>query len=219
VAGPGQQAAEIIGIAGDVRHNGLAVDPVPTVFLLHAQAPGYITSLVVRATGDPSALAPSIRRAIQEVDRTQAVAGIRTMEEYLGESLARPRLYAALVAGFAVLALTLAMLGVYGLIAYLVTQRTHEIGIRMALGAERGRIFRDMFRQGALLSIAGLAAGVVVALVLARLTSSLLYGVTSRDPLTYAAATLGLLLMALIATAVPARRASRVDPMTALRYE
>jgi putative ABC transport system permease protein len=219
VAGPGQQAAEIIGIAGDVRHNGLAVDPVPTVFLLHAQTPGYITSLVVRATGDPSVLAPSIRRAIQEVDRTQAVAGIRTMEEYLGESLARPRLYAALVAGFAVLALTLAMLGVYGLIAYLVTQRTHEIGIRMALGAERGRIFRDMFRQGALLSVAGLAAGVVVALVLASLTSSLLYGVTSRDPLTYAAATLGLLLMALIATAVPARRASRVDPMTALRYE
>ena len=219
VAGPGQQAAEVVGIAGDVRHNGLAVDPVPTVFLLHAQAPGYITSLVVRATGDPAALAPSIRRAIGEVDPTQGVAGIRTMEEYLGESLARPRLYAALVAGFAVLALTLAMLGVYGLIAYLVTQRTHEIGIRMALGADRGRIFNGLFRQGAALALGGLALGVGAAYALAHLISALLFGVTATDPTTYAGAAVGLLVMALIATAIPARQAARVDPMMALRYE
>ena len=206
VAGPGQQAAEIVGIAGDVRHNGLAIDPVPTVFLLHAQAPGYITSLVVRATGDPSALAPSIRRAIREADPTQGVAGIRTMEEYLGESLARPRLYAALVASFAVLALTLATLGVYGLIAYLVTQRTHEIGIRMALGADRGRIFNGLFRQGAALALGGLVLGVGVAYALAHLISALLFGVTSTDPPTYIGAAVGLFLMALIATAIPRAR-------------
>jgi putative ABC transport system permease protein len=219
VAGPGQQKAEIVGITGDVRHNGLAAETVPTVFLLHAQTPGYITSLVVRTTGEPASMAQAIRRAIQDVDRTQGVSGVRTMEEYLGASLARPRLYAALVAGFAILALTLAMLGVYGLIAYVVSQRTHEIGIRMALGAERRRVFIDVFSRGVLLTVTGLAAGIASALALARLTSSLLYGVTSRDPITYTAAGVGLLFLALLATAIPARRASRVEPMSALRYE
>ena len=164
-------------------------------------------------------MAPAIRRAIQEVDRTQGVSGVRTMEDYLGASLARPRLYAVLVGCFAVLALTLAMLGVYGLIAYLVSQRTHEIGIRMALGAERRQVFLEVVRQGATLTLAGLTAGILAAIVLARLTATLLYGVTPRDPLTYAIAAAGLLVMALVATAIPARRASQVEPMTALRYE
>ena len=192
---------------------------MPTVFLLHAQTPGYITSLVVRTDGDPGSQVTAIRRAIQEVDRTQAVSSIKTMDQYLGESLTRPRLYAVLVGGFALLALTLAMLGVYGLIAYVVSQRTHEIGIRMALGAERARIFQTLFAQGAALALTGLAIGIAAALALGRLTSSLLYGVTARDPQTYTVVAIALLAMALVATAVPSRRAARVDPMTALRYE
>jgi len=111
------------------------------------------------------------------------------------------------------------MLGVYGLIAYLVTQRTHEIGIRMALGADRGRIFNGLFRQGAALALGGLALGVGAAYALAHLISALLFGVTATDPTTYAGAAVGLLVMALIATAIPARQAARVDPMMALRYE
>ena len=219
VAGPNQTWAEIVGVAADIHHEGLTSAPAPTVFLLHAQAPGYITSLVVRTTGAPSVDASSIRRAIQEVDPTQAVSAVKSMEQYLDESVARPRLYAALVTSFAVLAVTLAVIGVYGLLAYIVKQRTHEIGIRMALGAAREDIFRVVLRQGVILVLSGLAIGLVAAVGLRGLVAALLFGVTAGDPLAYAGAAALLLGAACMAAAVPARRAARVDPVLALRCE
>jgi putative ABC transport system permease protein len=214
-----REMAEVIGVAGDVRHNGLTSEPAPTVFLLHAQTPGYITSLVVRASGDARAQAAAVRRAIREVDPSQAVSGVATMERYVADSLARPRMYASLVVCFAVLAVVLAAVGIYGLVAYIVAQRTHEIGIRVALGASRGDVFRATFGQGARLTLAGLAVGVVAALALRGMVATLLFGVAPDDPVSYALATAAFALVALAAAAIPAHRASRVEPTTALRYE
>lgn len=211
--------AEIVGVVGDVRHNGLTSEPAPTVFLLHAQTPGYITNLVVRTTVEPSVQAAAVRRAIQAVDPTQGVTLGKTMDEYVDEALARPRLYAALVACFAGLAVTLAVIGVYGLIAYVVTQRTHEIGIRLALGAARGKVFHALFRQGALLVGLGLAIGVLAAAALRHVASTLLFGVTPGDPISYAVAAVAFSAVALVAVAIPARRGSRIEPVTALRCE
>jgi putative ABC transport system permease protein len=211
--------AEIIGVVGDIRHNGLTSEPAPTVFLLHAQTPGYIMNVVVRTAGDPAAQAAAVKRAIQEVDPTQAVSSFKTMEQYVGDALTRPRMYAALVTSFAIIAVALAAIGVYGLIAYVVTQRTHEIGIRLALGAVREDVFLDVFGQGARLVGAGLATGVAAAVLLRSLVSTLLFGVEPADPVTYSTAAGVFLVVALAAVAIPARRASRVEPLSALRYE
>jgi putative ABC transport system permease protein len=219
VQGSNQAPAEIVGVVGDIRHNGLTSEPAPTAFLLHAQTPGYITNLVVRTEGDATSQAAAIRRAIQAVDRTQAVSRVRTMEEYVGDALARPRLYAVLVTGFAVIAMMLAAIGVYGLVSYVVTQRTPEIGVRLALGATRGGVFFDQFRQGLWLVVGGFAIGMGAAAALARVVSGLLFGVTPGDPVTYLMAAAMFFVVALAAVAIPASRASRVAPSTALRWE
>ena len=214
-----QALAEIVGVVGDVRHNGLTLDPVPTVFLLHAQTPGYLTNLVVRTEGDPVAHAAAIRAAIHEADPTQAVSAAGTLDADVARVLARPRLQASLVASFAVIAVILAVIGVYGLLAYTVSTRTHEIGIRLALGATRHRIFNDLFGEGARLVIGGLALGLVAAAFLRQLISTLVFGVTTGDPLTYLAAALAFLALSLTAVVIPARRGSGVDAIDALRCE
>jgi putative ABC transport system permease protein len=219
VHGSSEPSSEIVGVVGDIRHAGLTTDPAPTVFLLHAQNPGYITSLVVRTAGEPTALAGSIKAAIQSADRTQAVSDVKTMDQYLSGLLARPRLYAAVVGGFAALALVLATVGIYGLIAYVASQRTHEFGIRMALGAAPAVVFRRVFGHGASLAIAGLSLGIVLSLVLGQVVKALLFGVTATDPVTYVVSAAGFLMLALAATIVPAWRASRVNPTSALRYD
>jgi putative ABC transport system permease protein len=202
-----------------VRHEGLTANPVPTVYLLHRQTPGYITSLVVRTSGDAASEIGVIRQAIRDVDRSQAVSAVKTMDQYLDAALARPRLYAALVTGFAALALILATLGVYGLLSYLVGQRGHEIGIRLALGADRRRVFRAIVLQALALTSVGLAIGIAGALALQRLVAGLLFGVDARDPLTYGLAAVAFLAAALLATMTPAIRAARIDPASALRCE
>jgi len=214
-----QERAEIIGVVGDIRHNGLTSEPAPTVFLLHTQTPGYVTNLIVRATGDTAAQVSAVRRAIRDVDPTQAVSAPRTMEQYLADLLARPRLYASLVASFAALAVFLAAIGIYGLIAYVVAQRTHEIGIRLALGASRSDIFGAVFGQAARLTFAGLVLGVAAALGLRKVVSTLLFGVPPSDPISYVLAAAVFASVALAVAAIPAQRASRVDPTTALRAE
>jgi putative ABC transport system permease protein len=151
---------------GDVRHNGLTSNPAPTVFLLHAQTPGYITNLVVRTSGDRIALARAIRRAIHEIDPTQAVSGVGSIGQDVAKVLARPRLHAVLVTSFAMIAVMLAAVGVYGLIGYVVTQRTHEIGIRLALGATGRKVFFELLCEGGRLVAAGLVIGVAAAIAL-----------------------------------------------------
>jgi putative ABC transport system permease protein len=219
VQGSNQALAEIIGVVGDVHHDGLTSEPAPTVFLLHAQTPGYITNLVVRTSGDPLAYATAIRRAIHDADPTQAVSNVRTIDEDVAGVLARPRLYAVLVACFAVLAVTLAAIGIYGLIAYIVTQRTHEIGIRVALGATRAQVFLDLLAHGGRLVAAGLVLGLTAALGLRATVSSLVFGLTTGDPLTYLLAALVFAAVALTAVMIPAYRATRLAPLRALRCE
>jgi putative ABC transport system permease protein len=214
-----QELAEIIGVVGDVRHNGPTVDPAPTVFLLHAQTPGYITNLVVRTNGSPSVQASAIRRAVHAVDPTQAVSDIGTLNQDVAKVLAPPRLRAVLVAGIAVIALALAVIGLYGLLAYTVNQRTHEIGIRLALGATREAIFAAILAQGVRLVAAGLILGLGAGIWLRRVVSTFVFGITAGDPATYAIASIAFLLIALAVLALPALRAARLEPVTALRDE
>lgn len=210
---------EIVGVVGDIRHNGLTAEPRPTVFLAQAQVPGYITYLVVRTGAEPQTLAAAIRREIQQVDPNQPMTAVQTMDRYVSASLARPKLYAVLLGTFASLAVLLAAIGLYGLMAYSVSRRTHEIGIRMALGAQPRDVLRSTLGEGARLALAGLALGVVCAIALSHFVSNLLYGVSAGDPLTYAGVAALLGAVASIAAFLPARRASKVDPMVALRYE
>jgi predicted permease len=210
---------EIVGIVGDLRHNGLTSEPRPTVFLAQAQVPGYITYVVVRTSSDLPGMAAAVRREIQQVDPRQAVTAVQPMRQYVSAALARPRLYAVLLGAFAALALVLSAVGLYGLMAYAVSRRTHEIGIRMALGARGADVLRSILGQGARLAVTGLAAGTLCAVASSRLLTALLYGVSPSDPLTYVGATVVLGGVALAAAFVPARRASRVDPILALRYD
>ncbi len=210
---------EIVGVVGDVRYNRMTAEPQPTVFLLNSQTPRYISYLVVRATTDPMTLTTVIRREIQEVDKTQGVAAIKTMEQYLSESVARPRLYAILLAVFAGLALLLSAIGLYGLMAYTVSQRTHEIGIRVALGGQSRDIFKLVVGRGLMLALVGISVGLAGALALTRLLTGLLFSVRPTDPVTFAVVLLLLGLVALLACYFPARRAMKVDPMVALRCD
>lgn len=209
--------AEIVGVVGDVRHNGLTAEPAPTVFLLHAQTPGYITNLVVRTAQEPAAQAAAIRRTIQEVDRTQAISSVRTMTQYVDDALARPRLNAALVGCFAALAVGLALIGVYGIVAYVVNQQSHEIGIRIALGATGRTVFFEVFGAGARLIGAGVMSGLLIAAALRGAISSFLFGVAAGDRASYLVAAVAISLVALAVVAFPARRAARIQPAEALR--
>ena len=193
--------AEIIAVAGDVRHNGLTSEPAPSVFLLHAQTPGYITNLVVRTTGEPSAQAAAVRRAIREVDPTQAVSAVKHHGSVRRRRARPPAHVRGPGACFAALAGTLAAIGIYGLIAYVVTQRTHEIGIRLALGASRGDVFRAMFGQGARLTATGLVVGLLAAGRLRGVVAPLLFGIAPVDPASYLLAAAGFAAVALAAAA------------------
>jgi putative ABC transport system permease protein len=219
VQGTNQALAEIVGIVGDVRHNGLTSQPAPTVFLLHAQTPGYITNLVVRTADDPFRYVSAIRRAVYEADPTQALSNARTLEQDVATVLARPRLYALLVTCFAIVAVTLATIGVYGLIAYVVAQRTREIGIRLALGATSDKIFLGVVRQGTGLVVTGLIVGLIAAASVRKVASDLLFGVTPGDPMTYLVAASALAAIAVTAVMIPAHRATKVEPVRALRSE
>jgi putative ABC transport system permease protein len=208
---------EIVGVVGNVRYQRMTAEQPPTVFLLHSQTPRYISYLVVRTAVDPMSITTSVRREIQEIDKSQGLAAIKTMEQYLSESVARPRLYAILLVIFAGLALVLSAIGLYGLMAYTVSQRTHEIGIRMALGCQRRDIFRLVVGKGLMLALLGMSVGIAGALALTRMLAGLLFGVEPTDPSTFAGVLSLLVLVSLLACYLPARRAMKVDPMIALR--
>jgi putative ABC transport system permease protein len=209
----------IVGVVGHVKRYGLDGKIKEQYYFPQTQRAQPNMALLVRSTSDPSRLVPSVRDAIHEVDKDQPIYRVMTMEELVSNSVAQKRFSMLLLAIFAAVALLLAAVGIYGVMSYSVTQRTHEIGIRMALGANRGDVLKMVVRQGMTLTLIGVGVGLGVAFLVARVISSLLFGIGSHDPVTFVAIPLILTGVALVACFVPARRATKVDPMVALRYE
>jgi putative ABC transport system permease protein len=210
---------QVAGIVGDVRSAGLAEIAPPKIYRPFAQKPYRLIGFVARTAGDPMALAPAIQKAMWDVDPEQPVYTVIAMKELANESMALRRISAMLLGGFAGIALLMASIGIYGVISWTVVQQSREIGIRLALGAQRRDILRAVFYRGLALVGVGLSVGIVAALALSRLMGSLLYGVTANDPATYAGVGLLLAGVTLLACCVPAWRAMRVDPILALRHE
>jgi putative ABC transport system permease protein len=213
----------VVGIAANTRYREL-LNVRASIYVPDLQPPTpdgvwLPTNLAIRSASPVGELLPSVRNAIKQIDPDVAVLGAASMTDLLGAELVRPRFNTALLDVFAALAVVLAVTGLYGVMGTHVSQRTREIGIRMALGADSGAVSRQVVWQGMQLAFAGVAAGLAAALVGTRLLRSMLFGVSPADPLTLVLATLLLLLAALVASYVPARRATRVDPMVALRYE
>ncbi len=209
----------IVAVVGDVKGSSLDATAAPEVYVPYAQHQVDSLTIVVRTAGDPMAFVPMARADIASLDRDLPLAGVRTMDEVIGRSIAERRFTMLLLVSFAAVAVVLAAIGVYGVLAYLVSQRTQEIGVRLAIGATPGDVVRLFVREGAALTMVGVAGGLAGALVVTRALSTLLFGVTTTDPLTFAAVAGTLAIVALLACYLPARRAGRVDPMTALRTD
>jgi putative ABC transport system permease protein len=210
---------EIVGIVGDVKQYGLDQPTTMQTYEPYTQQPPQFMTLVVRSVNDPANLSAAIRSEVLKLDKEQPTNYIKTLNEYFAISIAQQRFSVVLLGIFAALALVLAAVGIYGVLSYAVTQRTHEIGIRMALGAGRRDVFRLVVGRGMLLSVIGVLGGLVGAFALTRLMASLLFGVTPTDAVTFASVAAVLLGVALLACYIPARRAMKVDPLVALRYE
>jgi putative ABC transport system permease protein len=213
---------QIVGIVADVKEMGLDEAPKEEMYFPYWQAQGnYMvpSTLVVHTKGDPISIASAVREAVWSVDTDQPVSQVGTMNDVLDREVAQRRVQAILLGALAALAMTLACVGIYGVMAYLVTQQNHEIGIRVALGADSRNILGLVLGRGAKWTATGVGIGIAAALLVSRLMRSLLFGVSPFDPLTFAAVTFVLAFVALAACYIPARRASRVDPIVALRYE
>jgi putative ABC transport system permease protein len=217
VVGRGPGKSRVIGVAADVRNKGLAQDTQAQLYLPFAQLPWAEMNLLVRTMVPPQSITSAVRAQISAVDPDQPVAGIQTVDQIVDSSLAQPRFTMLLFGVFSATALALSVIGIYGVLAYWVAQRRYELGIRLALGAQRADILRIVVRQGFMLSIAGIGIGLMAALLLTRLMSSLLYKVGTLDLTTFAVAPLVFLGVALLASYLPARSAMRVDPAEALR--
>lgn len=211
--------ATVIGVVGDAKHYWLEEEQKPQMYDTYSQDPGLFATVVVRTNVEPLSLAEPVRQALWRVDADQPMWKIRTVEFLVKRSTADRRFLMALMGIFAVLALVLTIIGLYGVISYLVNQRTQEIGIRMALGAQMRDIMRMVLKQGMVLVLTGVGLGLAAAWLLTRLMSRLLYQVSATDPLTFVAISLLLVTVALLACYIPARRATKVDPLVALRYE
>jgi putative ABC transport system permease protein len=211
---------QIVGVVGDVKYNGMADDVQPAIYQPIEQQPAWGFSLILKTdVADPLSLTTAARNEISKLDPSLPVTNVSTMEQRVATAMAPPRFRTTLIALFAAVALILACIGIYGVISYSVTQRTHEIGIRIALGAQRRNVLRLVLGQGALLAVIGVVLGLTGACALTRLMASLLFGVTPTDAAIFTFVPLGLTAIALLASYLPARRATKVDPLVALRYE
>jgi putative ABC transport system permease protein len=218
--GPGEPPMrEIVGVVGDLKQSGLGAESAPEVYAPLAQSPFSPVFIVVRTANDPGGIVEPARREVASLDKHLPLYHVRTLEEYFEHALAVPRFVALLLGSFAGLAVLLACLGVYGVMSFIVGQRTHEIGVRMALGAEAGEILQRTIGRALLLGLLGVTIGLPASFTLAHMTSALLYEVRPAEPLIYAIIPLALLGAIALAGYIPARRAASVDPMAALRYE
>ena len=218
----------VIGVTQDAKEDDWAGKPWPEMYLPMLQQRKYLQdpaghyeymTLVARTAGDPNAVVNDIKTAIAGLDRNVAVSEVVTMDQVVDEANAQPRFELWLLAGFAIVAVVLAALGIYGVMSYSVSRRTHELGVRMALGAAQGDVVKLVVKQAMLLAVAGSACGMAAAILLTRLMTGLLYGVRATDPLTFAGVAVIVCVVGLLASYIPARRATRVDPVTALRCE
>ncbi|MCI0489538.1 MAG: ABC transporter permease [Blastocatellia bacterium] len=210
---------EIIGVVGDVQSGSLSAEDPPAVYLPHSQFPFISVTMTIRAETDPLNLVGAVRNEVSALDKDLAIDDVKTLDQYLTDSVAQPKFNTLLLTIFACVAMILTAVGLYGVMAYSVAQRTHEIGIRMALGAQSGDVLKLVVRQGIHLALIGVACGLAGAFALTRLMEGLLFGVSATDPLTFAGVAVLFIAVAMLACYIPARRAARVDPMEALRYE
>jgi len=212
----------VVGVVADVKHVSLREEPGPEIYVPYTQKPWpsmQTMHVVVRTKADPASMAGAVRQAIRAVDPEVPVAAVATLDAIAGQAMAQPRFSMLLVGGFGALSLLLACVGLYGSVSYAVTSRTQEIGIRLALGAPKGRLFALVLGHGVRITALGIAIGVALALVVLRTMASFLYGVDSTDPATFGVLSFVLLAVAMLACYVPARRAMRVDPLVAMRSE
>ncbi len=209
----------IVGVVSDVAQYSLDKKPPMQMYVPHGQFPTTLVNIVIKTDNDPSAIFAAVRREILAIDKDQAVFNVITLDQLQGDSISLRRFFMLLLITFAVLTLTLAAVGIYGVMSYVVTQRTQEIGIRMALGARTPDVFALVIKGGIGLSVAGVAIGLVTAFAITRLMESVLFGVTPTDALTFVVGSFGLVAVAALACYIPARRATKVDPLVALRYE
>jgi putative ABC transport system permease protein len=219
IGGPDEPWATVVGVVGTVKHFRISEDPIDQAYFPYLQRPLIFTEVVIRTAGDPTALGAAARSAVWRVDRDQPVWGVRSVERVITSALGQPKFIVWLTASFAGVALLLSMIGVYGVISFSVAQRTHEVGLRMALGAEGRQVVRMIVGEGTRLVVVALAIGLAASFGVTRLLRTQLFGIAPSDPLTFAVVTLLLGLVAIVACYLPARRASRVDPMVALRVD
>jgi putative ABC transport system permease protein len=210
---------EIVGVVADIRNWGIEEPPAPEFYLSYQQAPPPFLGLAVRTKGDPTGWIEEVRRAVWAVDPDQPLYNVVTMEQALSDSISKQRFAMLMLGLFAAMAVILSMVGIYGIMSYSVTQRTHEIGVRVALGAKAHDVVRMIVRQGIVLIVIGITTGLAGSFALTRIMASLLYEVKPIDPFVFSTTALMLALVALFACYIPARRATKVDPLVALRYE
>ena len=209
---------DIVGVVGDVHHQGLDVDPKPEFYFPHAQNSYRGMILAVRSKQDRRALADTIRREVRQLDPELPLANVRTLETVASDSIAPRRLSVAMISVFAAVALVLASVGIYGVMSFLVVQRTHEMGVRMALGAQRADVLRLVIGRAAKLVLIGVTLGLLLGVMSSRALQAMLFNVGAFDPMTFLGVTLALIVVSLFASYIPALRATRADPMIALGH-